>query len=493
MASNAFEVKIVALDRFTKTFRNLNNQASKAARPLVNVHRQVGALAREMHLDKVAKGMGKVSDAAVNVSRTLGLSLGPLEAVFGAGGVIGGLAAAGGAAITLGVNFARTGFEVSRTSHAIGVSTRDLQRWQGAAELAGVSSDSMTQTLRSMGSTLEDAANGRDVDAAGVLRRFGIGIPMKNGVVDQNAALEELSQWFSKISNPQYRNVVAKALHIDPEVIPLLERGAAGVRQLQDRAESYGYVISESGIKQTNRFTESLNNLKVSANGAMKSLGLDAISPMVNVMDRLTERLSQSRSRPGKALLGIAFDAEKSLFRRTGLSAFPQSLSLQNVVRSVYGHEQTTTPAQRSVSGQIGGPLQQGVYVKPPQPAASGQAGSAPAGTAPPAPPGVTRNVAEQQMAGQMQFTPAELARQQADEDSAENRKQLVAAIARQRDPGARAVLEGELTKLDARLHVDVTLSNAPPGTTATARFVSADIPNATARVQFAMPSGDMP
>ena len=59
--ANNFEVRVRAIDDFTKTFRNLNDQASRAVRPLVNVHRQVGMLAREMHLDKMAKGMGVVS------------------------------------------------------------------------------------------------------------------------------------------------------------------------------------------------------------------------------------------------------------------------------------------------------------------------------------------------------------------------------------------------------------------------------------------------
>lgn len=460
--ANKFEVQVVALDRFTKTFRDLNNRASKAARPLVNVQRQVGALGRELHLDKAAKAMGKVSDAAVTVSRTLGLSLGPLEAVLGAGGIIGGLLAAGGAAIALGVNFARTGFEVSRTSQAIGVSTKDLQLWRGAMQLAGVDASVATQTLAGLGRTLQDARFGRDPVALQVLRQLGTGIPMKNGIVDQVAALEGIARALSKISDPQMRATLADALHIPPEALPALIQGAEAMERLRAKAQELGVVFSENDLKASNDFTTSLNLLKVAAQGAGNSLGSTFLPPMAKALDYMTRMLAQSgKSSTGAAGTGI-WDF---------IAAGPRAVGWLGSTL-LHGNA-PTTPAQRSVRGVITD--------------APGQA------TASTPPEGVHRTPSEQQMANQMAFTPAELARQQASEDSDENRRELMREIQRTRDPAARGVLQGELSKMDARLHVDVTLKGMPAGTSATARVASADHPNATARVQFAMPTGDMP
>ena len=459
--ANNFQIEIRAIDGFTKVFRDLNDKASKAARPLVNVHRQVGALAREMHLDKVAKGMGAVSDAAVNVSRTLGLSLGPLESVLGAGGIVGGLLAAAGGAVALGVNFARTGFEVSRTSQALGVSEKYLQQLRGAFRLVGVDGDVATQTVASLGRTLQDARFLRDPKALQVLRQLGIGIPMKNGIVDQAAALDAISSEMAKITDPQVRAKLAEVLHIPQDAIPALLGGAAAMAKLRAKAQELGVVIEDSGIQKANEFTTSLNLLKVAAEGAGNSLGSKFLPPMAQVIDYTTKMLTRS----GKAPVSTA---------ATGISDFilagPRTLGW---LGSTLLHGNIpTTPAQRSVSGTIGGPA---------WPSSA------------PAPAGVTRSASDMQMAGQMSFTPAELARQQADEDSAANRRELVREIQRTRDPAARGVLQNELNKLDQRVHVEVTLKNAPAGTTATARVVSNDGPNATARVQFAMPSGDMP
>lgn len=459
--SNRFQIEVQAIDRYTKVFRDLNNKASKAARPLVNVQRQVGALAREMHLDKLAQGMGKVSDAAITVSRTLGLSLGPLESMLGAGGILGGLALAAGGAVALGVNFARTGFEVGRTSQAIGVSTRDLQQWRGAMQLAGIDADVANQALTNLGHTLQDARMNRDIPALNILRNLGIGIPMKNGTVDAAAALEAVAREMAKITDPQVRAKLAEVLHIPQEAIPALMQGAEAMARYRQKAEELGVVIDESGIQTATEFTMSLNLLKVAIEGTANSLGSKLVPSMAKALDYLTKMTVAS----GKDHVGGAWEGIKDAF----LSG-PRFVGWLGST-ALHGNV-PTTEAQRHVAGAITGPAPAGAATS------AGRGGN---------------DLSATETASLDDFTPAERARQQANEDSAENRRELVRELARQRDPAARAVLQGELTKIDQRLQVEVTLRGAPPGSSASARVVSAAGPAATARVQFAMPTLDMP
>ncbi len=464
--ANKFEVQIVALDRFTKTFRDLNNKASRATRPLVNVQRQIGSLAREMHLDKAAKGVGKLSDATLTLTRTLGLSLGPLESVLGAGGIVGGLLAAGGAAVALGVRVGNIGFEVARTSQAIGVSTKDLQLWRGAAELAGVDADVMTQTLAGMGRTLQNARFGRDSDALNALRALGIGIPLKNGVVDQVAALEGISRALARITDPQVRATLAEKLHIPPEALPALIQGAENLDRLRQRAKELGVELDENTIKKANELTTSINLLKVATQGAGNELGSSLVGPLSQAVDYMTKMITlSSRSR---------FEGAKEGMTDMLLSG-PRSVRW--AAHQLFGGSEGTTPAQRTVSGLIGGPLHQGPYVAPPA-----GASSAPAGYG-----------NDSQMRQAVAFTPEEMARMQAGEDTEANRRELMREIQRTRNPGARAVLQDTLTQMEQRMHVEITFKNAPPGVTATARVASADGGRVSTRVQYAMPTGDMP
>lgn len=460
--ANKFEVQVVALDRFTKTFRNLNNQASKAARPLVNVHRQVGALAKEMHLDKAAKGMGKLSDAAVTLTRTLGLSLGPLESVLGAGGVVGGILATGAAAIGLGVRFASAGFEVARTSNAIGMSTRDLQRWRGAARLVGVPLDAMDHTLSSLGTTLQDAQFGRDPLALQALNKLGISIRTKNGLVDQNAALEDISNSLSKISDPHVRDVLANALHIDPATFPLLTQASAGVHKLQDEAERLGVVNGPEALKWSVEFTDSLNHMKVAIDGAANSLGSRLVPSMSKGVDYLSDRITQSKEHPFRAAGGEIFDFFAAGPRTVGAGA-----------RWLFGSTPGSTSADRTVSGQIGGPLQQGPYSAP-------GAGSTGGGL-------LDGRYVDPAVQAERDREAMRIVQQES--ASATNPADRAAL---QRELAARAAGASTNTLAPQTVKVEVAFKGAPAGTTATAKSSTDNIYLPT-HIEYAMPSGDMP
>ena len=464
--ANKFEVQVVALDRFTKTFRNLNNQASKAARPLVNIHRQVGALAKEMHLDKAAKGLGKVSDAAVTLTRTLGLSLGPLESVLGAGGIVGGLLAAGGAAIGLGVRFASAGFEVNRTSQRLGVSTDALQRYRGAMRLGGVDSDAFTSNLEALGNTLQDAKFGRNPLALQMLNKFGLSVHTgADGVIDTITTMKELAGVLQHVADPHVRAIIAGAFGLQ-DALPVLMKGPEAVENLANEAARLGVVAGPQALKWSDDFTTSLNHLKVAADGVANTVGSKMVPVLTTGLDALTKGIRTGGWQGGLAKL-------------YALSPDPVSQALAGGLKSFASP--ATTPDQRTVSGQIGGSLQQGPYRAP--------GGAVPMNAAPPA--GVVRSAAEQQMAGQMGFTPAELERQQADEDSAGNRRELMREIQRTRDPANRALLQGEMNKIDQRMQLEVTFKGLPSGMTATARgkTENAFVPT---RIAYSMP-GDSP
>jgi len=357
--ANRFEVQVVALDRFTKTFRDLNDRASKTARPLVNVQRQIGALAREAHLDKVAKGLGHVSEAAVTVGRTLGVSLGPLESILGmgaAGGIIGGVTALGVAAVGLGARFGNAGFEIGRTSQRIGVSAKELQDWRGAGELANVSVEATTAALEKMGTTLQDAKWGRDPAALQALNKLGIGVPMKNGLVDISGALFQISDAMRSIDDPHARQVLADALHLPPEAIPLLLEGADGVRALSAEYRRLHGEVGPKALQWSEDFTKSLNRLKVAADGVAMSVGGKVVPSLTKGMDAVTNRLAQSHSNPLGAWLGLNGDALRGGMKVTGVGA------LFDKARDLLRGPALTTPDQRTVSGRIGGALQQRAF-----------------------------------------------------------------------------------------------------------------------------------
>lgn len=472
--ANKFEVQVVALDRFTKTFRDLNNKASKAVRPLTDIQHQVGALAKEMHLDKAAKGLGKVSDAAVTLTRTLGLSLGPLESVLGigaAGGIVGGLLAAGGAALGLGVRFAGVGFEVSRTAQKLGVTTAELQGYRGAARLAGLDADVATAAISSLGDTLQDAKWGRNPLALQMLNKFGLAVhTSRDGVIDTMATMRELSGVLQNVADPHVAAIIARAFGLE-DALPLLRQGPEAIDKLTKSANDLGVVAGPEALKWSVDFTTSLNHMKVAIDGAANSLGASLVPSMSKGIDYLSARLKQSKEHPFRAAGGEIFDFMAAGPRLVGAGA-----------QRLFGSSPGTTQAQRMVSGQIGGPLQQGAYKAPGAGAGIPGTVSAAAEGAGPVNWHYDPAVQAERDRAAMGLVQSELA----NATNMNDRAALTRELAARRAGAATNTLSPQAVK------VEVAFKNAPPGTTATARSTSenAFVPT---RVSYSMPSGDMP
>lgn len=288
--ANKFTIEIHALDKATRVFRKVNNQMSLMARPAENVRRQIGALGRELHIDKITRGMGKLSQASLAVGRSLGIAAGPLESLLGLGAA-GGIAAVAGAVAALGARWGRMGYEINRTSQSIAVSTDDLQKYRGAAGLAGVSSDVLTQSLGTLGTTLQDALYGRNPQALVILNKLGIGIKRNaDGVVDSVAAFKDLSLAISRIADPRVQQLVASAFGLEG-ALPLLRQGPEKIAELAAQAQKFGLVAGGPALDGAQKFGDSMNRLKGALEGVANAWG-DKLTPaLTRGADSLTKSL----------------------------------------------------------------------------------------------------------------------------------------------------------------------------------------------------------
>lgn len=293
---NKFEIRVQAIDGATAVFRKVNNEMSKVMRPVTTAQRQFVALSREMHLDKITKGMSSLSHASMKVASSLGLAKEPMEALFGLGAAGGIVAAASGVAGLTG-RWANMGFEVARSAEAIGVSTDELQRFRGAAKLAGVSAETMDATLQGLAKTLEDAAFKRDPEAREVMSHLGISMKtLANGAPDTASALHDIADAMSKVGSPQTRAVLANALHIPADVIPLLMKGGAAMDALAAHAEKLGLVLSSKQIEDAKNYAESIRELDAAATGLTNTLGRLTAPTLTRSMTKVTSMLTTKTS-----------------------------------------------------------------------------------------------------------------------------------------------------------------------------------------------------
>ena len=295
---NNFQFAVVATDKYSKTFRDLNDKAAKSVRPLTSIGRQFGAISKELRFDKAAKGIERLSAGASTLTRHLGLSLGPLESLFGlgtAGGIAGGLAIAGTAAVAVTAKFGSMGFEISRTAGLLGVSTDWLQQYRGAAKQAGVSSSALDGAVRGLSDSLYRGFYDGDARVLQTLNYLGISLKKNvDGSYNLEDALAGVSRAMQKYTDPNTRRRIAEVFGIPEDAIPLLQLGEKGMAALAQRTVELGDVAGPKALAWATDFEASLNRLKVALEGVALRAGANLIPKTPTWLDAVTKAISPS-------------------------------------------------------------------------------------------------------------------------------------------------------------------------------------------------------
>jgi hypothetical protein len=278
--SNNFSIVISATDRATATIKKINDSVSRFTRPLQEVKKASAALGKELGIDKMGKSLAKVGQAASDVAEKIGRVIAPLAAVVG----VGSIAAIG----ELATKWGNVGAEIGRTSITLGMSTKDLQLWRGAAELAGVSAESMTGGIKSLGDTLQDAVMGRNQQALGVMNQIGFSMKRTaTGAVDVNAALMDMSRVIARYEGqPQKQGVLARMFGLEA-LLPLLREGPEAIKRYMAQVAKTG-IMSKSAIAAAKEFYEKLGNLKQSFGNLKNTIGNDLLPILQTYVDKMT-------------------------------------------------------------------------------------------------------------------------------------------------------------------------------------------------------------
>lgn len=292
--ANDFRFGVVALDRFTAIFKRLRVQAVGVSKPLANVERVSAKVFAFPQVKAAGKGLGVVAAHTREIASNLSSISSPAASLFGMAAPTSLVGAAAAVAALTG-RWAQMGFAVNRAAQGIGVSVDMLQRYRGAASLAGVSTDAMTSAVGTLARTLQDAQFGRNPQALVMLSKLGITIRRgKDGIVDTEAALVDLSRVLSRIKDPQVQRVLASAFGLE-EALPLLRQGPEAIRKLTDQAARMGMVMGRDAIAGADRFTTSLNKLKAAIEGVFNASGSKLGGSMSSGMDYLSESVTQRR------------------------------------------------------------------------------------------------------------------------------------------------------------------------------------------------------
>lgn len=227
------------------------------------------------------KHLADVGSGSVKLAQSLALPVGLL------GGLAAGFSLAG--VVSAAKNFAVLGDEVAKGSQRIGVSIADYQQLNYVAGQSGVSAEELGSSMGRLNKGIAQAAAGKNKDLASLFAKAGISMRDANGQLRSGAdLLPEVADLFARNGNAATQARMGNAIYGKSwqALAPLLQGGSEGIKELQERYKKLGLGISDTAIKEGEKFGDQLEDLA----WATKSYGNVIMSKLLPSLGPLIEK-----------------------------------------------------------------------------------------------------------------------------------------------------------------------------------------------------------
>lgn len=184
-------------------------------------------------------------------------------------GTIAGLVSLGALA-NFGEKILENAVTLQRLSEASGVAVEALSKLQFAASQSGVDTDALATGLKKLNIAAAEAATNLDSKAASAFDALGISVKDANGnVKNADTLFSEIAGKLSTYADGANKVALAQAFFgkSGADLIPILNKGAAGLKELGDQAAAAGIVISGETAEAADKFEQKLGLLKAGAQG----------------------------------------------------------------------------------------------------------------------------------------------------------------------------------------------------------------------------------
>lgn len=198
----------------------------------------------------------------------------------------------------------------------LGITAESVQELGYAADVTGSSGEEMAAAMQRLALGLEHAKKGTGplVDAMSQLHVPIANLRKEN--LDQN--LEEIAEGFKNA--PESVNKLGLAMEIfgknaGPKLLPLLEKGSSGIKELREEAEKLGVVIDEEGIEKAHEFEIEQKKLGATLKGIRNEAVVAMLPALKEMAEGLRDWVAQNREAIATGLktilegIAIAFKA----------------------------------------------------------------------------------------------------------------------------------------------------------------------------------------
>ncbi len=252
------------------------------------------------------KGLGKIRAGAKGISGVLsGLKggLGSMLGPLGLGGVL-GVASLGGAVAAvrnLTMGYAESQDELGAFARQHRMAVAEVQRWQFVAKMSEVSTDSLRGSMGGLTQTLGQvhAGAGRAFKFLSTQKNLSPLLKSLKGARSTSDALGISLNFLGRVKDQGQRALLAKKLGLDPEMLRIVDQGAAGIARLLKEADRYG-TTSEKSAREVEEFNQAHKRLDASLEGLKLSIGEKLVPVLTPYIGQLTNWVAGNRNLIGQ-------------------------------------------------------------------------------------------------------------------------------------------------------------------------------------------------
>lgn len=271
MAAGEEKLKLVlaAIDRTSAPIRRVNRRIEAMTKPIRKVRNAFRNLAREARLDR----LGRAFSGGLRVARRFAL---------------GATAALGAVGVAVQKVSAR-GDEIAKLTRQIGFGSDAFQELEFAAGRAGVEASTFRSSISALSKRVGELQAGRG-QLSTFLGESELGKQLK-AAKDTEEAFKLVTDAIARVEDPTKKAALASAAfsRAGLPIIRLANEGSEGIAKLREEARRFGDILSDQALADSERFQDSLTNLKASVGGVVAQVTSGLLPVVKDIADRITE------------------------------------------------------------------------------------------------------------------------------------------------------------------------------------------------------------
>lgn len=252
----------------------------------MNIFKLVGSVF--VDTDKANQSLQKTDSKAGGLANKLGKGLGTAAKVGAT--AIGATAAAGAAAVgsivKLSNSTAEYGDNIDKASQKLGISAEGYQKWDAVLQHSGTSIDQVSVGFKTLAKGIQDGSKSQ-VEA---FQKLGLSQEELANMSTEDAFQAVIGK-LQGMEEGTERTALATTLlgKAGMNLGALLNTSAKDTKDMMDRVEELGGVMSNKAVKDSARFEDSLQDMQTGIDGVKRKIGAEFLPTLSDMMDGVSD------------------------------------------------------------------------------------------------------------------------------------------------------------------------------------------------------------